>query len=46
VYQTSVYSITSNLWRWEIRCRGALLRCGTAYTRAAAEKEANEVANI
>jgi hypothetical protein len=46
MYRTSVYSITSNLWRWEIRCGGALLRCGTAPTRAAAEKEARQVANI
>jgi hypothetical protein len=45
MYETSVYSITSNLWRWEIRCGGALLRCGTAPTRGAAEMKANEVAN-
>jgi hypothetical protein len=45
VYETSVYSITSNLWRWEIRCGGALLRCGTAPSRAAAEMGANEFAN-
>jgi hypothetical protein len=44
MYQTSIYSITSNLWRSEIRCEGALLWCGTAPTRAAAEKKANEVA--
>ena len=44
MYETSVYSITSNLWRWEIRCGGALLRCATAPTRAAAEMEANEFA--
>jgi hypothetical protein len=45
MYTTSVYSITINLWRWEIRCGSTLLRCGTAPTRAAAEMEANEVAN-
>jgi hypothetical protein len=43
MYQLSVYPITPNLWRWEIRCGGALLRCGTAYTRAAAEWAVNEV---
>ena len=32
-----VYAITPNLWRWEIRRGGALLRCGTAPTRIAAE---------
>jgi hypothetical protein len=39
----SVYAITPNLWRWEIRWGGALLRCGTAPTRVAAEVDANEV---
>ena len=32
MYDLSVYPITSALWRWEIRCGGALLRCGTAPT--------------
>ena len=45
MYQLSVYAITPNLWRWEIRCGGALLRCGTAPTRAGAERDVNEVAN-
>jgi hypothetical protein len=45
MYETSVYSITPNLWRWEIRCGGALLRCGTRPTRAAAEMVANVFAN-
>ena len=31
------------LWRWEIRGGGALLRCGTASTRRAAEREVHEV---
>ena len=26
MYQISVYSITPKLWRWELRCGGALLR--------------------
>jgi hypothetical protein len=45
MYQTSVYSITPNLWRWEIRCGGVLLRCGTAATRVAAELHVNDVVN-
>ena len=36
-----VYAVTPYVWRWEIRSGGALLRCGTAPTRAAAEKDAN-----
>ena len=43
MYQLSVYPITPNLWRWEVRCGGALLRCGTAATPVAAERDANEV---
>jgi hypothetical protein len=38
MYVLTVYSITAKLWRWEIRCGGALLRCGTAPSRAAAER--------
>jgi hypothetical protein len=45
MYQVSVYPITPNLWRWEIRCGGALLRCGTAYTRVDAEMDVNVVVN-
>ena len=37
MYELSVYPITPDLWRWEIRCGGTLLRCGTALTRVAAE---------
>jgi hypothetical protein len=43
MYQVSVYAITSNLWRWESRCGGALLRCGTAPTRVAAEMDVSDV---
>ena len=39
----SVYAITPNLWRWEIRCGGALLRCGAAPTKTAAEMEVSHV---
>jgi hypothetical protein len=46
MYELSVYAITDWLWRWEIRCGGALLRCGTASTRVAAQQDANEIANI
>jgi hypothetical protein len=46
MYQLFVYPITPNLWRWEIRCGGALLRCGTAETSVAAERDANEVVNL
>jgi hypothetical protein len=42
MYEISVYSITPNLWRWEIRCGGALLRCGTAWTQDTAETDANQ----
>jgi hypothetical protein len=45
MYEISIFSITSYLWRWEIRCGGALLRCGTAPTQAAAEMEAEQFAN-
>jgi hypothetical protein len=43
MYQRSVYAITPNLWRWEIRCGGALLRCGTARTKDDAERAVNAV---
>jgi hypothetical protein len=43
MYQILVYPITDNLWRWEIRCGGALLCCGTAPTQAAAESNADGV---
>ncbi len=43
MYEISFYLITPHLWRWEIRCGGALLHCGTAPTRAAAELNVSEV---
>ena len=46
MYETSIYSIAPNLWRWEIRCGGALLRCGTTATKAAAEIHINAVVNM
>jgi hypothetical protein len=42
--QLSVYPIAANLWRWEIRYGGALLRCGTAPTRDAAAKDLKDLA--
>jgi len=43
MYEISVYPITSNLWRWEIFCGGALVRCGTAPTWMAANQEVTAV---
>lgn len=37
MYQLSVYAVTNDLWRWELRRGGTLLRCGTAATMLAAE---------
>jgi hypothetical protein len=45
MFDLAVYPITPDLWRWEIQCGGALLRCGTAPTRAAAEMALTEVFN-
>ena len=45
MYELSIYPITPDLWRWEIRCGGALLLCGTAPTRVAAEMAARDVIN-
>ncbi|HEX4592218.1 MAG TPA: hypothetical protein VH120_19950 [Gemmataceae bacterium] len=43
MYEITIYRITHDLWRWELRCGGALLRCGTAPTNRAAEMEAESV---
>jgi hypothetical protein len=45
MYQHLVYSITPCLWRWEVRCGGALLRCGTTPNQAAAEMAVRDVIN-
>ena len=42
MYQLSVYAIEPNVWRWELRNGGALVRCGTARTRVAAERDAKQ----
>jgi hypothetical protein len=43
MYQVLIYRITLGLWRWEIRCGGALVRCGTAGSEAGAYSEAHEI---
>ncbi|HEX4589384.1 MAG TPA: hypothetical protein VH120_05615 [Gemmataceae bacterium] len=43
MYEITIYLIAPNLWRWELRCGGALLRCGTAPTNRVAEREAESV---
>ena len=45
MYRILVYPITPDLWRWELRCGGALLCCGTAPTRVAAEIDVSEIVN-
>ena len=45
MYQVSVYAITPDLWRWEIRCGPALLRCGVAPSRVAAWMGVKDVVN-
>jgi hypothetical protein len=45
MYELSIYPITPHLWRWELRCGGALLRCGTALTRASAKAAVTDVIN-
>jgi hypothetical protein len=45
MYELPAYPIAPNLWRWEICCGSALLRCGTTRTKAAAELAVNEIAN-
>lgn len=43
MYEFSFYPMTPYLWRWEIRCGGVLLRCGTARNRVAAETAVRDV---
>jgi hypothetical protein len=42
MYSVSIYAIAKNLWRWEIRSDGALVRCGTAPTKSAAERRVKD----
>jgi hypothetical protein len=46
MYELSVYPITPHLWRWEIRCGGALVRCGTAPTSVLAEMAVKDVVSM
>ncbi len=46
MYKLSVYPITPHLWCWEIRCSGALVRCGTAPTRLIAEMAVKDFASM
>jgi hypothetical protein len=43
MYEVSIYRFTTTLWRWEIRCGGALVRCGTAHSQREARSEVNEI---
>src|SRR5262249_29951079 len=45
MYHVSVYCIGLRLWRWEIRVGHVLLRCGTAFTEAAAQDAVRHLAN-
>jgi hypothetical protein len=45
MYQFLFYPLAPFLWRWEIRSGGALLCCGTAPTRDAAELSAQGSVN-
>jgi len=46
MYDIIIYPITPNLWRWEIRCDGLLLRCGVARSKNIAAREANEFVGV
>jgi len=46
MYELSVYAITTHLWRWEIRCGRALVRCGTVPTRLLAEMAVKNVVSM
>jgi hypothetical protein len=39
----AVHSIAPNVWRWEIRFSGALVQCGTAASKVAAEMHVHAV---
>jgi hypothetical protein len=40
MFEVTICLIAANLWRWELRGGGVLLRCGTAPTDRAAEMAA------
>lgn len=43
MYDVTIYPVSPNLWRWEIRSGGSLLRCGTSPTRLGAEKDVHAI---
>jgi hypothetical protein len=43
MYQLHVFPITFYLWRWEVRCGGALRRCGTARTKGTVQRKVSEI---
>ena len=43
MYQIQIYPITPFVWRWEVRCGGSLLCCGTAATKEAANRQVSEL---
>jgi hypothetical protein len=45
MYEVRVYLLAPGVWRWEVRCGGALLRCGTAPTKADARYALNDIVN-
>ena len=45
-YEITIFPIAKNLWRWEIRLDGELIRCGTAKDKVAAESEADAVLSV
>jgi hypothetical protein len=44
MYRLFCYLVTPHLWRWELRCGDALLRCGTVRTWSAAQKVVQQLA--
>ena len=46
MYRVCVYPITPDLWRWEVRCGAVLVHCGTAKTKAAAQRVVQVVKKI
>jgi hypothetical protein len=40
-----IYAIAASLWRWEIRCDGALLRCGTSHSEGDAKRDVTQEIN-
>jgi hypothetical protein len=43
MYEIAIYRFTTTLWRWEVRCGGAVIRCGTAHSKIEAQSEVDEI---